>query len=706
MLCYADAQSKVRSFPAPWSNRLSSVELIRLSNSRSAMFWVLFVAIIGGAILRSGVATRLDDLTFDENYHIVAGASYVQRADFRINPEHPPLVKLWVGSLVSAAGFQLAPFREFHDKEDERDFVDDDFYLHNNPDFFRRRAHIAMWIFNGTLLAFLGVAIRRLFGPLTALGVLLFLAIDPTVAAHLPLVMTDLPVALLAATAVVFAALVFRSWQWVDVALCSIALGLALATKHSAPVFAVMIAFGGLSSALIVPSSEARDTRPRRLGKLAVLLVGAMLILWSCYLFRFAESNTGKEVFNRPFASKIADLHSPGYRAVLTKLETTHLLPRAYLWGFADTIRGGLEGRLEARLFFGRAYFGDPPKYFFPGVIAVKLPIGLTLLALLGIVLFLSGRIPNEFRLPLTFISVVLAGFFLVLAFGATYGGIRHALPAVVLLAIFGGLSAHVAMTSQSRTIKVVTMVAYIVAAISGVPHSRPYEYYNELIGGSKNGYLYFNDEGVSMEPMRASELIKYYREVVQPTGEIPYLFYYVPRPQRKLFGMDWVGKDMKRDAARLQNPELAGIIFADSRYMGKRPFWDTPQLRAATPVARFGSLMVFRGTFNVPAELAQDRYNEGLTKIYAEKPDFVEGEKLLRQSTALDPSAFFVHIEVGNLALARGSREESLTAYQAALACAPSGLPEARRLIEEQIRRVATEPLNEITALRNPELE
>jgi hypothetical protein len=58
--------------------------------------------LICGAVVRSAIATRFDDFTIDEPYHIVAGVSYVQRADFRINPEHPPLVKLWVGSIISA----------------------------------------------------------------------------------------------------------------------------------------------------------------------------------------------------------------------------------------------------------------------------------------------------------------------------------------------------------------------------------------------------------------------------------------------------------------------------------------------------------------------------------------------------------------------------------------------------------------------------
>lgn len=53
-------------------------------------------------------------------------------------------------------------------------------------------------------------------GPGAALGTILFLAIDPTVAAHLPVVMTDLPVSLLCASAVLLAIPVFRSWRWTD----------------------------------------------------------------------------------------------------------------------------------------------------------------------------------------------------------------------------------------------------------------------------------------------------------------------------------------------------------------------------------------------------------------------------------------------------------------------------------------------------------
>ena len=98
------------------------------------LFLLLVFVLVAGAILRSAIATRLDSWTQDEDYHTVAGVSYVQRGDFRINPEHPPLVKLWVGVFVSAAGFNLGPFRPINDKGDERDFVDEAMYYHNDFD--------------------------------------------------------------------------------------------------------------------------------------------------------------------------------------------------------------------------------------------------------------------------------------------------------------------------------------------------------------------------------------------------------------------------------------------------------------------------------------------------------------------------------------------------------------------------------------------
>jgi dolichyl-phosphate-mannose--protein O-mannosyl transferase len=91
---------------------------------RFGWFGLVAVAIVSLAIVRSAIATRLDSFTFDEAYHICSGVSYVRYGDFRLNPEHPPLVKLWVGTIVNVTGFHLGPLRQFTDKSDERHFTE------------------------------------------------------------------------------------------------------------------------------------------------------------------------------------------------------------------------------------------------------------------------------------------------------------------------------------------------------------------------------------------------------------------------------------------------------------------------------------------------------------------------------------------------------------------------------------------------------
>jgi hypothetical protein len=56
--------------------------------------------------------------------------------------------------------------------------------------------------------------------------------------------------------------------------------------------------------------------------------------------------------------------------------------------------------------------------------------------------------------------------------------------------------------------------------------------------------------------------------------------------------------------------------------------------------------------------KLARNFYGSGIRKEYAEKTDLEAAEHLLCESAQPDPSAFFVHIELGNIYLKRGLRD------------------------------------------------
>jgi len=676
--------------------------------ARRSFFLAGVLFLVLSAIFRSAIATRLDGFTVDEAYHIASGVSYWRDATFRVNPEHPPLVKLWVGAIISVTGFRLDPLRQFTDKTDERSFAERNVYLNNDFRSVQRRARIAMWAFNGVLLFLLSFALRRAFGAAVAIGTILFLAIDPTVAAHLPVVMTDLPVALLSAAAVILAIVAFRTWLWTDLVACSVVLGLDLATKHSAPVFLIFITLMGFVAALLAPHSRSVQSRAVRLARVFAVLVGALLVLWGTYFFRFSESRTTQATFNRPLEGKITDVHSPSYRFVLSALRATHVVPRAYVWGFADTIRAGLEGRAIPITAFGRAYVGSAPRYYFPAMIGLKLPIGLNCLVITGLFLFFARRLPHRWGAELTLLLAAALFFLAVLVRGVTYAGIRHALPLMVLLAIWGGVAIHSALESNSNALKALVLTAVAAAIVSALPTMRPWEYFNETIGGAGNGYRYFSDEGVDLW-QRGAELAAYYHRALEPMGEIPLNLYGATVGaddlEQEARGVDWLGRDPKRDEARLSAATFSGTILVNARFLGKKPYWDLPCLRAATPVARFGNLEVFRGRFECGGLLAPYPYFAALSKIYAEVPELDSAESLLRRSAALDPSAYFVYVDLGNLCLKRGSRECALDAYEAALEHADAD-PSFQALIAEEIRRVSSEPLDQVPELRDPFLE
>ena len=70
------------------------------TNMRRVAGVALIVLLALLAIGRSAVGTRLDSFTIDEPWHVIAGTTYARGGGFHLNPEHPPLVKLWVGAAM------------------------------------------------------------------------------------------------------------------------------------------------------------------------------------------------------------------------------------------------------------------------------------------------------------------------------------------------------------------------------------------------------------------------------------------------------------------------------------------------------------------------------------------------------------------------------------------------------------------------------
>ncbi|QNI33972.1 hypothetical protein H7849_08725 [Alloacidobacterium dinghuense] len=157
-------------------------------------------------------------------------------------------------------------------------------------------------------------------------------------------------------------------------------------------------------------------------------------------------------------------------------------------------------------------------------------------------------------------------------------------------------------------------------------------------MGGAGRAYLYFSDEGVDLG-QRVKELAAYYHQAVEPSGEVPFIFYGpISEVEERARGIDWLGRDADRDQSMLESATFSGTLIVDARFLGKHPFWDYVAPRSATPAARFGNLMVFRGTCACGPVLAGSLYQESITKIFAEKPNLAAAQRLLQESLASTP--------------------------------------------------------------------
>ena len=641
----------------------------------------LLVALVLFAVLRSHVGTRLDSFTIDEPWHIVAGTTYARTGDYSLNPEHPPLVKLWVGA-TAPADFRLRPKAALSEKSQEREWVEKTMFFDNDATAAQQRARIAMWSLHGLLLLALGLLLWRAFGLAWSLGSVAFLAIEPTIGAHLPVVMTDLPLALTLMIAAVCAGLLASGWRWRWVAGCGIAVGIALGAKHSA-----LAGLGGLGCGLLIAAllgwrrGGARETSAHLLKLFACGLL-AIAVLWAQYGFRFHAAPDGSDAFNRPMPDKIAELRLPHWRGAIAFADEHQLLPRAYLWGLADTVRTGVEGRsIGMHFVWGKVHYGNPPWFAWPSIVLSKLPLALLVLALAALPLLLRTRLSPAARWSLAAV-VAACGFHMtaLVGSGGIWGGVRHALPVIAGAAVLAGGALAFAWQRRSRPALAGVAVLYVAALAMTVREPRLWEYHNELVRGTGNAYRYFGNEGLDLG-QRFTEVRAFHDRVIAPTGEPLYVDYWMGEQQIRAAGMKY-----RRRVESLDDTNVEGVYSGWFVYPMQEtlpwPQWDWDPavvFKDMRMVARFGHVGIWHGTMRRPQTRAGSLASKVTDYIYKENgDDWTLVAARLEEVVAQLPAKVDAGVELGNAYLRLGRRDEALVAY--------------RRLLEQD--KVPVEPM------------
>ena len=196
--------------------------------------------------------------------HLPAGYTYVRTGDFRLNPQHPPLIKGLAG--VPLLLLDLAPVELTPGWLDADEWVFGRAFLTNNRAPMERILLLARlpMVGVGVLLgATLFLWARDLWGQGPALFALLLYALCPNVLGHTALVTTDVGVSCFTMVTLYALWRLVRGGKRRDAVVCGVALGLALLAKYTGVVTAGLVPVLVAGAWLLGRRASRSSRRPR-----------------------------------------------------------------------------------------------------------------------------------------------------------------------------------------------------------------------------------------------------------------------------------------------------------------------------------------------------------------------------------------------------------------------------------------------------------
>lgn len=496
----------------------------RVSSSiyRFKVGWLIAAAILIVFVVQGVAAVMANSQTVDEGAHFAAGYSYWATGDFRMNPEHPPLVKelcvlpvwlmfdlsfdtdstLWRAANQYQIGFNLL-YRSRTDAETLLNL-----------------ARLPNLIIAGCIVALVGWWSYRLWGPGAGLLAMALAALEPTFVAHSTLLTTDAGWTLFC-TATLYVAWGFcrtGSWKWL-VGL-GIATGLALSSKFSAvsligvlpAVLGCYWVMSGKTDWLGGAKSRATDelrkegTENRRVGSALqrfcyVPHVRAVSCIVRTLLAVLALAYIAQIVVCVVYFFQDPLLWWDGLRHVLAHQK--HGRP-AYFWGqYSNT---------------------GWPHYFFVAL-GIKTQVATLVLSLASLALFSKGKALS--RDGVVFLVLPLCMFLTALLLARINIGVRHALHVYPLLFILASRMATIRTTPVWGGRVAIGLLLGLSAFSAWRIAPYPVAYFNELVGGPMGGRHILSDSNLDWG-QGLSALAKY---VEQERLDVIYLSYFGNAP-------------------------------------------------------------------------------------------------------------------------------------------------------------------------------
>jgi len=491
------------------------------------------VAAILAIMLAISIGTALgDSAIMDEVAHIPSGYTYVKFHDYRLNPEHPPLLKDLAGIPLQFLNLKFPINEQFWttDANGQWNAGWSFLYLPGNDTekilFWSRLPIILLWLLLG-LVIFKWA--KELFGPNAGLLALALYAFDPNILGHNHYVTTDLGIAAFSAFAFYFFVKYLKTPNWKTTTLAGIFLGLAQLAKFSAvllfPIFGLTLLICIFFRKERLPVSFWGSGKIKKfwLQKFYHYAISFTLIIIICFaiIWLVYEANIYKMPVEK--IHQLIDTQLYGGAKNIANQPLHKMANNASLRPYAQYLTGFFMvfGRVEGgntTYFFGQVTNQSFREYF-PLVFLIKesIPTLILLLSALAIAIYfilrnnLADFPKNTWKNAKNYLSGRIAEISMLL-FIALYAyvsitgnlniGFRHLFPILPFMYILISkeiIFLWMRLRGNIRKTYNLIVIILLVWLIAETAFAYPYylAYFNETIGGSKNGYKYVTDSNV-----------------------------------------------------------------------------------------------------------------------------------------------------------------------------------------------------------------
>jgi tetratricopeptide (TPR) repeat protein len=636
---------------------------------------VLGVAVLLAVLfLQLAFSTRRNSITWDEDDHIYAGYMSWKHADFGLNPEHPPLVKLIAATPLLNMPL-MVPVLQDRPFKLEAFLGGKDFLFKNDADRMLFRARMAASLFTLLLALFVFLAAREMFGTGAAFIALSLLVFDPNLLAHGAVVGTDVGLSCFMFASVYAFYRYAKATSVSRLLVVGLASGLALACKHTGIlVFPILFLLAICEFLRYKRTGEQPDgpqiSTGKRARQLAIALVAisvvALAILWACYGFRYQARAEGRTL-NPPLAEFVQNLSRPREVSLLKTVARFHLLPESYIYGLADV---RIMSDFYTSFLLGRIY-PHGVWFYFPVAFSIKSSLSFLILLLLAIWAIATRRFAAGREI--LFLTVPPL-FYLIIAMSSGMNiGVRHILPMYLFFSVLIAGAAWKLIEHNRRWTYVIVALLVFQAISTSRCYPAYLAYANELWGGPSQTYKLLSDSN-SDWGQQLHDVKRYLDRrgvkdcwfIYFAEGVVDTNYYKIPCKPLPTTDSLWVNEPANAppviDGTVLVSAgDLSGFEFGPGLL---NPYEQFKSLRP-TAAIDYG-VFVYDGHFEIPlaASLGHSQKSQSLLDAHRLSEALAEAQ----QAVALAPAAVKPYALLGDIFTAMGRSDEARESYQKAL--------------------------------------